>query len=369
MTHNRIDNGIADRNGYVDAELPRDRRKRRTRDEAYRFSDTERFEIGREHHVHFVIVRRADRQIKRRDPFFLQKRFVSRIGAKNICRREALGCNLRQLFVAVDYDEFLRPFDKLFRKQIEERALFFRLNQSFRDDRTDSSRSDKRNVFQFFLFGTAEREQFGNVFFCDDDADTVTGVEKRIAARKRGFAVFFDVCDKEGLIGECANGLQFLPRKLALLCDRHARQLIRIVSENLHVAHRAAFDRLDDSFAGFHVGMDHVIDAVQRSVLSAERIRMALFCSRRIDVVRIVAHPRDLYDVGINRIDKRTGYHIHFVVFRNAYERVGFRDARFFERFQIVAVGEHHRTVELIRNVTHVVFIVVDDRNGIFFIN
>ena len=113
MAHNRIDDGIADRNGYVDAELPSNRRKRRTRDKAYRFADTERLEVGCEHHVHFVIVRRADRQIERRDPFFLQKRFVRRVGAKNLCRREALGCGFRQLFVAVDDDEFLRTLDHL----------------------------------------------------------------------------------------------------------------------------------------------------------------------------------------------------------------------------------------------------------------
>ena len=198
------------------------------------------------------------------------------------------------------------------------------------------------------MLGTAEREQFGNVFFCDDHADAVAGIEKRIAARKRGFAVFFDVRDEERLIDERTDGLQFLPRKLASFCDRHARQLVRIVSENLHIAHRAVFDRLNDRFAGFHVGMDHIIDSVQRPMLSAERIRVALFCGRRVDVVRVVAHARDLYDIGIYRVDERTGYHIHFVVFRNAYERVRFRDTRFFERFQVVAVGEHHRTIELI---------------------
>ena len=119
-------------------------------------------------------------------------------------------------------------------------------------------------------------------------------------------------------------------------------------------------------FGGFNVGMHHKVNAVQGAGVFPVYF---FFFAGDVRIVVVITHAGDFYNVRIHRIDKRTGYHIQFVGFGYRDKGVGFRDAGFFKRSQIVAGRLNYHTVQAVRNKAHSFFVAFDDDNVVFFGN
>jgi len=79
------------------------------------------------------------------------------------------------------------------------------------------------------------------------------------------------------------------------------------------VPDRAVLDRGDDGGSGLDVGVEHRVYAVQRTSVGALGLGAP---PRRVggEVVRVVAHARDLGYPRVQRVDERARYHVELVV-------------------------------------------------------
>ena len=117
-------------------------------------------------------------------------------------------------------------------------------------------------------------------------------------------------------------------------------------------------------FGGFNVGVYHKVNTVQGATAFPVYF---FFFAGDIGIVVVITHAGDFNDVRIHRIDKRTGYHIQFVGFGYRDKGIGFRNAGFFERSQIIAGRLNYHTVQAVRNKAHGFFVAFNDDDVVFF--
>ena len=111
------------------------------------------------------------------------------------------------------------------------------------------------------------------------------------------------------------------------------------------------------------VWVDHGVHAVHRTHRVLAGRPLAAACTVHGRVVGIVAHARDLQDVGIGRIDDLACDHVDFVVSGEGHEGIGRGDAGLFEDVNAVAVGLNHRAVKRIACMAHFFGVIVDEHD------